>query len=134
MQEEDVSALGDLEKIKQSQIEGVEKEEHYDKSEKFVQAILQWYFSENNQDKKAYLTPRNEKGIITALSINEYLEKHFGIRNEVLDKLCTEKIIKSVAIRGRGNEWIIRFAESFGMQIADSSENEDGLQHKLMRR
>lgn len=131
---EDSSPYDTLERIKNAQMTAESDVEHYDKSEKFVQAVLQWFFSEHNQDKKAYISSKNEQGIIEALSINEYLNKQYGFRNEILDKIVTEKIVKSVGVKGRGTESIIRFAQSFGMQVVDSNEEEGGLRNKLMRR
>lgn len=130
---EDNSPLADLERIKQSQIEQENELDHYDKSEKFVNALLSGYFSEENQDKKAYLTAENEQGIIAALGKNAFLEREFGIRDEVIDKICAEKIKKSVGVKGRGNDWVIEFANSFGMTLEDTNEIPAGLRQKLIR-
>jgi len=103
-----------------------------DRSEKFVRAIPEALLDDLMDRKKAYLTTRNESGILKARAINKFCSLNFDFENEVLNALEQKKIEVSLSIKGRGIDKVIEFGKAFGYSVQDT--NEEGLIKGIIRK
>ena len=94
-----MSAIDDMERNIPLTIENTEN----------LKDLLKIYLSNTSIGQKSRLTEKNIEGILSALSINTYLELHFGITNRALSKLVKERLEKSISLNGLGRQEINDF-------------------------
>lgn len=57
--------------------------------------------------RNSNLTQENIIGMVEADAINEYMEKNFGVRYDVLDKLCEMRAQRNPSVKGWGTDKFI---------------------------
>lgn len=71
---------------------------------------------ERYPNKTSNYSGENEIGLLQADVLNDYMEKNFGYRFMVIDKLSKQKIVRTVSVKGYGIEKFIELVH--GINIA----------------
>ena len=80
--------------------------------------LLKIYLSKGSLGQKSRLSAKNLEGILSGVSINVFLFKHFNIVNDILVTLIKERLEKSISLDGLGRQEISAF-----MSIVREAEN-----------
>lgn len=107
---------------------------HINEAREYVSAIVTQFHAEDKEGKRSHISARNERGILSALTMNDFLEKFFGFRNRVYDKLVNEKLIKAGSVNGRSTKNLIAFAEALQMKMERGEDGERGGITSIIRR
>lgn len=93
---------------------------------------LNAFFSREDIPQKTILSEINVVGIVEADAWNNFLEKNFGFRDEIVDKIIESRRINNKSIKGVGIKYMIDFVKAFSTGILqDDDKKEENLLKRL---